>query len=111
MKGWQWVFLVASVTAGAAIVFAPALGGNARDVERHYGWGRIASGDWTLGFANVGGRIETSFPVTGFAFGPGRNELAYCAPTEPGGVSALWTAQISLPEPERQRGWFGWERL
>jgi len=111
MKSWQWAFLVASVTAGAAIVFAPALGDNARDVETHYGWGRIASGDWTFGFANVGGWIETSLPVTGFAFGPGRAELAYCGPTETDGASALWAAQISVPEPKRERGFWGFDRL
>ena len=98
MKGRQWLFLVAAVTAGAALALLPALGGHDPDIGTRYGWRNIASGDWTFGFGNVGVWIETSAPVTGFAFGPGRDELAYCAPDKSGSPSALWTVHISFSQ-------------
>jgi len=111
MKGWQWLFLVASVAAGAVFVLVPALGGDGSDSIERYVGSDIASGDWVFEWRGAEALLETTGPVTGLAFGPGRTELAYCAPAESGGVSALWTAHISFPEPERERGWLGWESL
>jgi len=112
MKGWQWLFLVAAVTVGAAFVLVPALGGDESEVVKPYSGRMIASGDWTLGFrqtGHMGGELRTARPVTGFAFGPGRAELAYCAPAERGGPSALLTAHISFPQ--RKSRWSGHDYL
>jgi hypothetical protein len=41
-------------------------------------------------------------PITGFAFGPGRAEVAYCAPAGSEGRWGLWVATVSFPPPERR---------
>ena len=98
MKGWQWLFLVAAVTTGVVLAFVPALGGGESDVGRRYHGRTIASGDWTFAFGGGLGIVETSHPISGVGFGPGRDELAYSAPAASGGPSALWTVHISFPE-------------
>jgi len=102
MKGWQWVFLVASVTAGAVFVLVPALGGDESEGIERYAVREIASGDWTLTWAGVDDLRVTAGPVTGLAFGPGRTELACCAPATSGGPSALWTTHITSSAGDRR---------
>jgi len=80
MKGWQWLFLVASVAAGGVFVLVPALGGDESGSIERYAVREIASGDWTFRWERLEDVLVTPSPVTGFAFGPGRTEMAFCAP-------------------------------
>ena len=102
MKGWQWLFLVAAVTAGAVFVLVPALGGDGSEGLGRYAVREIASGDWTFIWQKLEDVLATASPVTGFAFGPGRTEMAFCAPAASGGPAALWTTHIA-PSAEYRR--------
>jgi len=42
-------------------------------------------------------------PVTGFAFGPGREEVAYCAPVDHQGQWGLWVVHVSYRRPAEYR--------
>jgi len=42
-------------------------------------------------------------PVTGFAFGPGREEVAYCAPVDDQGQWGLWVIHVSYRRPAEYR--------
>ena len=58
--------------------------------------GRLLSGGWAYK-TTMQGVLADQSPVTGFAFGPGRNEIAFCAPVSEGGASALWLTEASTP--------------
>ncbi len=45
--------------------------------------------------------LSTRTPITGFAFGPGRQEIAYCGPAQEGGRSALWVVGAWLSQRDR----------
>jgi len=58
--------------------------------------GRLLSGGWAYK-TTMQGVLADQSPVTGFAFGFGRNEVAFCAPVSEGGASALWLTEASTP--------------
>jgi hypothetical protein len=45
------------------------------------------------------GVLTTRGPVTGFAFAPGRDEIAYCAPTDTEGRWGLWVLTTVVRYP------------
>jgi hypothetical protein len=62
--------------------------------------GRIVSGGWAYTTTVAEGVLASQSPVTGLAFGPGRNEVAFCAAVDRGG-SALWLTEASTPDAYR----------
>jgi hypothetical protein len=109
MRRWWWLVIAAALGMGVALV-RPAAAGDLDEIYR-YGVGRsIVSGGWAYdlwsGYPDMLPVTENS-PVTGFAFGPGRSEIAYCAPAgdERWG---LWVASVSF---EGVEDWDEWPDL
>jgi hypothetical protein len=95
-KPWRMA-VVCAVLAIPVAFLIPAVSGERPAFYRYSG--RLVAGGygWEFnGALNVVPVAETG-PFTGFAFGPGRAELAYCAPAGDGG-SALWVASVLLSE-------------
>jgi len=87
-----WLILPALLLAALAW-FALARGQELRGYH-----GRLLSGGWVYGGELGSGRVALltdQAPITGFAFGPGGNEVAFCAPTA-SGDSGLWL--VSAPD-------------
>jgi len=98
----QWWLLALVLGLGVAVL-APADGQDELPILRH-GWGVLVAGAWTYDFDMGGLLLTDEGPVTGFAFGPGRAEVAYCAPAGREGRWGLWVAAVSFPWPERGIG-------
>jgi len=47
--------------------------------------------------------LSDTGPVTGFDFGPGREEVAYCAPVDDRGQWGLWVIHVSYRRPAEYR--------
>ncbi len=97
MGRWWWLVIAAAL--GMAVGPARwAMAGEAEEIFR-YGIGeQLVSGGWAYGFWLPYGEtlpVTESSPVTGFAFGPGRSEIAYCAPAGDEG-RGLWVASVSF---------------
>jgi hypothetical protein len=93
----SWRIAVVCAAAAAVVAFLiPAVSGERPAFYRYSG--RLVAGGyaWDFGAWNVVPAAETG-PFTGFAFGPGRAELAYCAPAGDG-ASALWIVSLLLSE-------------
>jgi len=106
MRRWSWLVMGVALGMGLALA-GPATAGDLEGIFR-YGIGtQLVSGAWAYTFLAPYGSplpvVEDS-PVTGFAFGPGRSEIAYCAAAgdERWG---LCVAEVSL---ERLGDWEGW---
>ena len=97
MGRWWWLVIAAALGMGVALV-RPATAEDLHEIHR-YGMGKeIVSGGWAYEFG--GGYPSTlpvseNSPVTGFAFGPGRSEIAYCAPAGDGRWG-LWVVSVSF---------------
>ncbi len=98
MRG-RWCLLAFVLSLGA-VLSGPASGRDEPPILRLAG-AAIAAGAWTYDFDLRGVLVLTDEgPITGFAFGPGRAEVAYCAPAGPEGRWGLWVATASFPPPE-----------
>jgi len=109
MRRWWWLVMAAALGMGM-VPARPATAERLAEIFR-YGFGKkIVSGGWAYAFwfryAETLPVTENS-PVTGFAFGQGRSEIAYCAPAgeERWG---LWVASVSF---EGVEDWDGWPDL
>ncbi len=90
--------LLVVVLAAALALFlltAPAGELSIRDYS-----GKLVAGEWAWRFIRGEVPIADAHEFTGFAFGPGRAEIAYCAFDEPGGPSRL---RITTAPTERTR--------
>lgn len=64
---------------------------------------KLVSGVWAYEFGlSGGGRIPMERRVTGFAFGPGRTEIAYCTGGDEKEQSALWVVAFSREDVLRR---------
>ncbi len=64
-----------------------------------YAEGRLVSGHWSYDFSVSGGcELDPAGVITGFAFGPGRSEIAYSTAPDSGNPSRLWTVAFSAEE-------------
>lgn len=68
-----------------------------------YGEGGLVTGEWVLCFSGPRNVLTEAKPITGFAFGPGREEVAYCGPLSPDGRTRLWVVSASLDFARKDR--------
>ena len=76
-RSWWGLVLLAAVGAGLIVTAS----GQPHPLARYQD--RLVTGEWALSFATYREPIlvlADQGPITGFAFGPGRTEVAYCAP-------------------------------
>jgi hypothetical protein len=109
MRRWWWLVIGVALGMGVALV-RPATAGEEPGIFRYGVGGKLVSGEWAFGF--FAGEVPPALvaetgPVTGFAFGPGRSEIAYCAPAG-GECWGMWVASVSL---EGLEDWDGWPAL
>ncbi len=64
-----------------------------------YADGKLLSGNWSYNLSVTGGGgLNPKGKITGFVFGFGRSEIAYCTALEAGAPSRLWTVSFSPEE-------------
>jgi dipeptidyl aminopeptidase/acylaminoacyl peptidase len=88
--------LVLLSLAAIAVALSFALGDDESLHSMIFG-GRLVSGGWGYRTSSPSVMLAEQSPVTGFAFGPGRNEVAFCAPARKDGDSRLWLVQAPVP--------------
>jgi len=103
----RWWSLVALVLRVGVVALAPASAEGEPPQILRLGTLEAVAGEWSFKF-NPGHVVVLADegPVTGFAFGPGRVEVAYCAPAGREGRWGLWIVPASFPEPEMQEAAF-----
>jgi hypothetical protein len=92
---WLSVFLLGVATAllvAASEQEEPA-------IWRYWGSGKLVSGEWAFDLSGTQRVLADEGPVTGFAFGPGREEVAYCGPATREDRSGLWVVSASRAYP------------
>ena len=95
---WLTVFLLGA--AGALLVAAGEQG--EPPMWRYGGSGKLVSGEWAFDLSGAQRVLADEGPITGFAFGPGRVEVAYCGPAQRGERSGLWIVSASSSYPARR---------
>jgi hypothetical protein len=96
----RWIVsgILAAVAVATGLCLGAALGGDHPSIWR-YGQGKLVVGEWAYGFGPNERVLADEGPFTGFAFGPGRSEVAYCGPGVAGERSALWVVSASASFP------------
>jgi hypothetical protein len=92
-----WWLLVAPAALAALLLKAHVAAG--QGVERFYG--ALVSSGWAYGFRSFGVLTPQGQQISGYAFGPGRNEVAFCGRN--GERWALWKAETTSVLEARQR--------
>jgi hypothetical protein len=101
MKRWWWMLML---LAALVVGLIAAASGQPHPLAR-YRDSKLVTGEWGYNFATYERPIlvlADQGPITGFAFGPGRAEVAYCAPVGRQGQWGLWVVAASPPPPETQ---------
>ena len=99
MRRWWWMLVLLAAVGAGVIVTAS---GQPHPLAR-YGNSKLVTGEWAFNFATYQEPIlvlADEGPITGFAFGPGRAEVAYCAPVGQQGRWGLWVVATSFPPPQ-----------
>ena len=96
-RGRFWAAVAAVAVCVSAAWLLPSMGAE-RPASLRY-TGVLVAGGYAWEFEEAWNvvRVAAPGPFTGFAFGPGRAELAYCAPTSEG-TSGLWIVSPPLSE-------------
>jgi len=98
MKGKPcWLSVACMLTCIASACLLPGVGAERPAFLRYTG--TLVSGGYAWDFERAWdvAAVAERGPFTGFAFGPGRTELAYCAPADQG-ISGLWVVSVPLSE-------------
>ncbi|UCC68623.1 MAG: hypothetical protein JSV79_01410, partial [Armatimonadota bacterium] len=101
MRRWWWMLLLLAALVVGVIA---AASGQPHPLAR-YRDNKLVTGEWAYNFATYEQPVlvlADEGPITGFAFGPGRAEVAYCAPVGRQGQWGLWVVAASPPPPEAQ---------
>jgi hypothetical protein len=99
MRRYWWLLVAPAVLAALLLKVYVAAG---QEGERFYEQApTLVSGGWAYGFRSLGVLTPQGQEITGYAFGPGRDEVAFCGPT--GERWALWKAATASILEARQR--------
>jgi len=95
---------IAIVLLAAAVGAAPGRADEVQPVLERYP--RLLDGQTEVQFLRDRPRpaiLSEQPPITGFAFGPGRLEVAYCAPTAEAGRWGLWVVNAQTAKTENEQ--------
>jgi hypothetical protein len=66
--------------------------------------GKLIAGEWAWDFeGDTRGRIAAAHEFTGYAFGPGRTEIAFCSFDTPDSPSELWIVATAIEADEHEQ--------
>jgi prepilin-type processing-associated H-X9-DG protein len=89
-----------ALTKATAVLFlmaAAPVSAERRDGHDPHVSPSLVSGEWRYEFLGRGviRVLDDRVGISGFAFGPGREEVAYCRPVKPGGRSGIWVVSAA----------------